>query len=148
MSIVINKAPAVTNLTVDGDDVTKTTLGLGSVDNTSDADKPISDDTQDALDLKADIDAVVALADATDFCFTPCSLSLTPAESSFIVANDNDTYIEKSLADTKTLLGLSDKRNNAFVADEATDWTDDTSPANIQDALDQLAARLKILEDA
>lgn len=29
-------------------------LGLDEVDNTSDADKPISDDTQDALDLKAD----------------------------------------------------------------------------------------------
>lgn len=33
--------------------VTKSDVGLGSVDNTSDADKPISDDTQAALDLKA-----------------------------------------------------------------------------------------------
>ena len=32
--------------------VTKDQVGLGDVDNTSDADKPISDDTQDALDLK------------------------------------------------------------------------------------------------
>jgi len=31
----------------------KADVGLGNVDNTSDADKPISDDTQDALDLKA-----------------------------------------------------------------------------------------------
>lgn len=32
----------------------KTDIGLGNVDNTSDADKPISDATQDALDLKYD----------------------------------------------------------------------------------------------
>lgn len=35
--------------------VTKAQLSLGNVDNTSDANKPISDDTQDALDLKADL---------------------------------------------------------------------------------------------
>ena len=33
--------------------LTKSSVGLGNVDNTSDADKPVSDDTQDALDLKA-----------------------------------------------------------------------------------------------
>lgn len=33
----------------------KSSVGLGNVDNTSDADKPISLDTQDALDLKVDI---------------------------------------------------------------------------------------------
>jgi hypothetical protein len=34
--------------------VTKDQVGLGNVDNTSDADKPVSDATQDALDLKYD----------------------------------------------------------------------------------------------
>jgi len=34
------------------DYVSPNDIGLGNVDNTSDADKPISDDTQDALDLK------------------------------------------------------------------------------------------------
>ncbi len=38
--------------------VTKAQLGLGSVDNTSDADKPISTATQAALDLKADASAL------------------------------------------------------------------------------------------
>jgi len=33
--------------------VTKAQVSLGNVDNTSDADKPVSDDTQAALDLKA-----------------------------------------------------------------------------------------------
>jgi hypothetical protein len=35
--------------------VTKSMVGLDEVDNTSDADKPISTDTQDALDLKANL---------------------------------------------------------------------------------------------
>ena len=35
--------------------VTKAHVGLGNVDNTADADKPISDDTQAALDLKANL---------------------------------------------------------------------------------------------
>jgi len=39
--------------------VTKAEVGLGNVDNTSDADKPISDDTQTALDLKANDSEVV-----------------------------------------------------------------------------------------
>jgi hypothetical protein len=50
------KAPSVSPAftgTVTG--ITATMVGLGNVDNTSDLDKPISDDTQDALDLKADL---------------------------------------------------------------------------------------------
>jgi hypothetical protein len=35
--------------------ITKSMVGLGNVDNTSDANKPISTDTQSALDLKADL---------------------------------------------------------------------------------------------
>lgn len=41
--------------------VDKNDVSLGNVDNTSDLDKPISTDTQDALDLKADDNAVVKL---------------------------------------------------------------------------------------
>jgi hypothetical protein len=48
--------PPVTSVNTKTGDVVldKTDIGLGNVDNTSDADKPISDDTQDALDLKYD----------------------------------------------------------------------------------------------
>jgi hypothetical protein len=45
--------------------VTKSHVGLGNVDNTADADKPISDDTQDALDLKADIAGATFTGDVT-----------------------------------------------------------------------------------
>ena len=40
--------------------ITSASLSLGNVDNTSDVNKPVSDDTQTALDLKADATAVTA----------------------------------------------------------------------------------------
>ena len=45
--------------------LTKTDVGLGNVDNTSDANKPISTATQTALDTKADTSALDAKADKT-----------------------------------------------------------------------------------
>ena len=49
---VNNAVDAHANLTNNPHSVTASQVGLGNVDNTSDADKPISDDTQSALDLK------------------------------------------------------------------------------------------------
>jgi len=52
------------------DALTKTDIGLGSVDNTSDADKPISTATQTALDLKQPLDAdLTAIATLTTTSF-------------------------------------------------------------------------------
>lgn len=45
----------------------KSDVGLDQVDNTSDADKPISDDTQDALDLKSDVGHTHTASEVTDF---------------------------------------------------------------------------------
>jgi hypothetical protein len=45
--------------------ITSAMVGLGNVDNTSDADKPVSDDTQDALDLKADLAGATFSGDVT-----------------------------------------------------------------------------------
>ena len=39
--------------------LTKTSVGLANVDNTADVDKPVSNDTQDALDLKANLAGAV-----------------------------------------------------------------------------------------
>lgn len=59
--VAIVSVESVTGTGVDNTDpanpvitINKTTLGLDNVDNTSDADKPISDDTQAALDDKED----------------------------------------------------------------------------------------------
>jgi hypothetical protein len=46
-----------------GDQVTAASIGLGSVDNTADADKPVSTATQTALDDKQDILAEGAFVD-------------------------------------------------------------------------------------
>jgi hypothetical protein len=53
------------------DNISKTDVGLGNVDNTSDADKPVSTATQTALDLKADTTAVpTELNDLSDVTIT------------------------------------------------------------------------------
>src|SRR5210317_1934128 len=53
------------------DNISKTDVGLGNVDNTSDADKPVSTATQTALDLKADTTAVPTdLNDLSDVSIT------------------------------------------------------------------------------
>lgn len=60
------------------------TVGLGNVDNTSDADKPISDDTQAALDLKQPISPRVSSS----------ASSATPTPN----ADTTDAYILTALA--------------------------------------------------
>ena len=47
--------------------VTKAQVGLGNVDNTADADKPVSKDTQTALDKKADKDGIDLLKKFIDY---------------------------------------------------------------------------------
>ena len=51
--------------------ITKGMVGLGNVDNTSDANKPVSNATQSALDLKASIDAVDASLNLKANLFSP-----------------------------------------------------------------------------
>lgn len=46
----------------------------------------------------------------------------------------------------EALNALSDIGAQSFVAAEETDWDGGESPATIQAALDQLAARVKVLE--
>lgn len=61
ISATDTKYTAGTNITISEDNaisvtgLTKTSVGLGNVDNTSDADKPISTATQTALDAKQDV---------------------------------------------------------------------------------------------
>ena len=84
--------------------VTKTQVGLGNVDNTSDINKPISVATQDALDLKADqattytkleMDAVLALkADDTEIA----SVNLLRADKYLAAQNiANMSYTDGNL---------------------------------------------------
>ncbi|NBQ51619.1 MAG: hypothetical protein EBV86_16660, partial [Marivivens sp.] len=64
------------------DNVTKADVGLGNVDNTSDADKPVSTATQTALDAKADTSAVpTELNDLSDVSLT------TPTANQALIYN-------------------------------------------------------------
>lgn len=73
--------------TVDADAV-----GLGNVDNTSDADKPVSDDTQAALDLKVSSDITgISGADAITNMVSLTQAEydlLTPSATTFYVITD------------------------------------------------------------
>ena len=74
------------------DNISKTDVGLGNVDNTSDADKPVSSATQTALDAKADTSAVpTELNDLSDV-----SIAGTPAGNEALIY-DTATSSFKSL---------------------------------------------------
>ena len=73
----------------------RTNLGLGNVNNTSDAAKPISTATQVALDGKQPLDAdLAAIAD------------LDSAQSG-VVASDGGGWLRKTFADLKVVLGVT-----------------------------------------
>ena len=98
INITTNTSGLVTdaNGTVSTRDLTKSDIGLGNVDNTTDAGKPVSTAQQSALDLKANI------ASPT---FTGTPISTTPS------ANDDSTkiattaYVQQELTD---LIGTAD----------------------------------------
>lgn len=82
------KVDAHANLTNNPHSVTKSQVGLGNVDNTSDADKPISTATQGALDLKvsSDTTGVTGADQVTNM------ISLTQAEYDAIVTKNASTF--------------------------------------------------------
>ena len=82
------KVDAHANLTDNPHSVTKSQVGLGNVDNTSDADKPISTATQEALDLKvsSDTTGVTGADQVTNM------ISLTQAEYDAIVTKNGSTF--------------------------------------------------------
>jgi hypothetical protein len=74
-------------LVLSGSDATASDFGLGNVDNTSDANKPISTATQTALDLKSDK-----------------NITLNRKTASYVlVATDNNKLIEMDVAGANTV---------------------------------------------
>lgn len=82
--------------------ITQTTVGLGNVDNTSDANKPISDATQTALDGKANAgdpanslqngDAVLELNNASDGWYSNFTFQVTSSDGTTLLHElNNDT---------------------------------------------------------
>lgn len=92
--------------------VTKTQVGLGNVDNTSDADKPISTATQTALNLKANLASPTFTGTPEAPTASVGTNSMQVATTAFVNAEiANDTY-SKSQIDTA--LGL--KVDNTEIA--------------------------------
>src|ERR1051326_8698570 len=60
------KDNSVTATTIAPGAITKTTVGLGNVDNTADTEKPVSTSQQTALDLKADTSALATKLNTAD----------------------------------------------------------------------------------
>lgn len=83
-------------------DVTKATLGLDQVDNTSDLDKPISTATQTALNNKADKTHTHAIADVT-------GLQSALDDKAATGHNHNDLYYTEAEVDSR----LATKANNS-----------------------------------
>jgi hypothetical protein len=73
------------------DYVSPNDIGLGNVDNTSDADKPISDDTQDALDLK--------VAKAGDIMTGNLNILPVVDESESTLSHASALFIQKDAGD-------------------------------------------------
>ena len=77
----------------------KVKLGLGNLNNTSDANKPISVATQAALDLKANINL---LSGGTEIAATD-GMAITLAHKGQIIVGSNSTQIEVNLASPSAL---------------------------------------------
>ena len=103
--------------------VTASQVGLGNVDNTSDADKPISTATQDALDLKANIAdlGTAAYTDSTDYATaaqgTKADSALQPGDNVSDLVNDAGYLTQhQTLAD----LGITATASEINVLDGIT----------------------------
>ena len=142
-------------------EITKNTLGLGNVDNTSDKDKPISDAVAAALQLKAALTHIHAQADITGLAEALAGKSATDHTHS--IANitnlatqlnkkvDIDTYEEDLAAlawDEDVTAALAAKANTSDVtaalagkADAAATNTALAAKANTSDVTAALAGK-------
>lgn len=96
-------APSFTG-TVSG--ITKTMVGLGNVDNTTDALKPISTATQTALDLKASVSALNLKANSTDLAL---KADITDLNLKAPIASPTFTGSVSGI--TKAMVGLANVEN-------------------------------------
>jgi hypothetical protein len=92
--------------------VTKSMVGLGNVDNTSDANKPVSDATQTLLNLKASLESPT---------FTGTVSGIT--KSMVGLGNVDNTSDANKPVSTATQTALDAKASNTALSDHASDTT-------------------------
>jgi len=128
----------------------KADVGLGNVDNTSDANKPISTATQSALDLKANASAITELAqDAVNTAIVAgAGLDKVYDDVANTITLDIDstvatkTYVDQAEADaiTTAAADATSKANAAQSAAISTASADATSKANSAQTAAETAA--------
>lgn len=150
--VEISPAPVTSVNTRVGDIVLdKTDVGLDQVDNTSDADKPISNDTQDALDLKVDLagdtmTGQLTMLDASiviDHSITQTVPTTTElgANYTLMLSNDgidskessqtsssftiNRTNIASTTSDTNLIISVED--GAPFINGQVTDYANEST---------------------
>ena len=104
-------------LTINVEPLTKADVSLGNVDNTSDANKPVSTAQQTALDTKAGADATTSALSAKQ----PLDPDLTVIAGLTPSANDSLQFIgtawaNRTPAEVKTTLALNNVSNTADTA--------------------------------
>jgi hypothetical protein len=87
---------------------TKTSVGLGNVDNTSDINKPISSATQDALDLKLNAGGLATVATSGQYA----DLTGTPVLAA-VATSGSYTDLSDKPAITKAAIGLGSVENTS-----------------------------------
>ena len=150
--------------------VTKSQVGLGNADDTSDADKPISIATQDALDLKANADNAVLTGiptaptatvgtDTTQLATTAFVKAEVASEAYSKVELDAGQLDNRFYTETELLGGALDSRyyTQTQVDDlldaqnEASEISYDNTVSsivatNVQDAIDEINGSVDILD--
>lgn len=123
--------------------VTATQVGLGNVDNTSDADKPISTATQDALDLKANIAdlGTAAYTDSTDYATAAqgakADTAVQPGDLATVATTGsyNDLLNKPTIGDGVLTIQKNGTTVDTFTANAASNVTMNitvpTTPADI-----------------
>lgn len=110
-------------LTNDPHSVTADQVGLGNVDNTSDADKPVSTDQQTALDLKVDENGAITPETKTKITYDAKGLVTSGADATTadIAASTDKNYVTDAEA---TVIGNTSNTNTG-------DQNDHTALSNI-----------------
>lgn len=113
---------------------TITSLGLNNVNNTSDANKPISNATQSALDLKANTSALSVVATSGNYSdiLNPPALPTLASLGLTNVNNTSDANKPVSIAMQTALNGKIDLSTNNFVQIPAVVSSPVAAPTDIQ----------------
>lgn len=108
--------------------LTKTAVGLGNVDNTSDLNKPVSNATQSALNLKVNITSLHAVATSGSYADLTNKPTIPSTKADIGLGNvDNTSDLNKPIS-TATASALAGKASTTHTHSEYVKTVNGTSP--------------------